>query len=442
MLNMNPWNTIQQLEADNSSLAKQAILKDALAYSCPEDKQGTIADYSDNDFILGIQWALDPLVTFGVKQVPIREGADGEGLPMKEFEELASQLQHRALTGHAARDAIIQDMEMATNEQWNDWYRRILIKDLRCGTGAKLINKVVPDTIPLFGCMLAHDGAKHPKKIEGVCYIEYKYDGVRVLAIVQNGDATLYSRNGKLLENFPHINEALSKPEFEGLVFDGEVMSDDFQTLMRQVHRKEGAQTEDSYLAVFDMLTLEEFNEGGTSMSAVDRRDRLTDLSGEFNYRIQLVEATLVNLDLDEGQVKFKDMNKLALDEGYEGLMIKPAHEGYKCKRSHAWLKIKPFIEVTLEVVGTEEGTGKNEGMLGALVVEGNDDGKFFHLNVGSGLTDDMRKDVWAVKDAVIGQLVEIRADAATQSQDAEDTWSLRFPRFKTFRGFELGEKL
>ena len=290
--------------------------------------------------------------------------------------------------------------------------------------------------------MLAHDGAKHPKKIAGVCYIEYKYDGVRVIAIVKNGDATLYSRNGKLLENFPHINEALSKPEFEGMVFDGEVMSEDFQTLMRQVHRKEGAQTEDSYLAVFDMLTLAEFNEGGTTMSAIDRRDRLTQLSSLFNYRIQLVEATLVNLDLDEGQAQFKAMNKLALEEGYEGLMIKPAHDGYKCKRSHAWLKIKPFIEVTLTVVGVEEGTGKNAGMLGAFIVEGNDDGKNFHLNVGSGLTDDMRKDVWAVKDAVIGQLVEIRADAATQSQDADDVWSLRFPRFKTFRGFEVGEKL
>ena len=437
---MNPWNIIQQLEADNSSLAKQEILKGALAYVA--DSTNTVADCSENDFILGTTLALDPMVTFGVKQVPIREGADGEGLPMKEFEELASQLQLRTLTGHAARDAIIQDMEMATNEQWNDWYRRILIKDLRCGTGAKLINKVVPDTIPLFGCMLAHDGAKHPKKITGECFIEYKYDGVRVIAIVQNGSATLHSRNGKLLENFPHIEEALSKPEFEGLVFDGEVMSEDFQTLMKQVHRKEGAQTEDSYLAVFDMLTLDEFNAGGTQLDAKERRIRLTTIRPLFNYRIQVVEATVVDLDTDEGQVQFKDMNKLALDEGYEGLMIKPVSEGYKCKRSHAWLKIKPFIEVTLEVVGVEEGTGKNAGMLGALIVEGNDDGKDFHLNVGSGLTDDMRKDVWAVKDTVIGQLVEIRADAATQSQDSDDVWSLRFPRFKTFRGFEVGEKL
>ena len=51
-----------------------------------------------------------------------------------------------------------------------------------------LLTKLHLTLVPLFGCMLAHDGAKHPKKITGVCYIEYKYDGVRVIAIVQNGD--------------------------------------------------------------------------------------------------------------------------------------------------------------------------------------------------------------------------------------------------------------
>jgi DNA ligase-1 len=423
---MDPWHIIQELESNNSSLFKQDVIKQNI----------------DNaEFVKGAKYCLDPLVTFGVKDIPVSD-TQGDGIGSAMFYELADKLVSRELTGHAARDAIQELCDTACIDEWNDWYRRILIKDLRCGTGAKLINKVQADTIPLFGCMLAHDGAKHPKKIAGVCYVEYKYDGVRVIAIVQNGSATLYSRNGKLLENFPHINEALSKPEFEGLVFDGEVMSEDFQTLMRQVHRKEGAQTEDSYLAVFDMLTLREFNEGYTPINAIDRRDRIEQLSGLFNYRIQLVEATLMNLDLDEGQAQFQAMNKRALEEGYEGLMIKPAHEGYKCKRSHAWLKIKPFIEVTLKVVALEEGTGKNEGLLGALVVEGEDDGKFFHLNVGSGLTDENREQIWADQNNVIGQLVEIRADAATQSQDADDTWSLRFPRFKTFRGFELGEKL
>ena len=421
------FQVIQKLESDNSSLFKQSVIKDNLG---------------NKEFIEGAKLCLDPLVTFGVKEVPVKKEPTGDGFSFEQFLKLANQLQQRELTGHAARDAILVAMAKSTQEEWNDWYRRILIKDLRCGTGAKLINKVQADTIPLFGCMLAHDGAKHPKKIAGECYVEYKYDGVRVIAIVQNGSATLHSRNGKLLENFPHIEEALSIPEFEGLVFDGEVMSEDFQTLMKQVHRKEGAQTEDSYLAVFDMLTIDEFNAGGTSKNAIERRQRIVNLSNLFTYRIQLVDATLIDMDSEEGQAKFQAMNKRALDEGYEGLMIKPVSEGYKCKRSHAWLKIKPFIEVTLKVVELEEGTGKNEGLLGALVVEGEDDGKFFKLNVGSGLTDENREQIWENQDKVIGQLVEIRADAATQSQDADDVWSLRFPRFKTFRGFELGEKL
>ena len=424
---MNPWNIIQKLESDNSRLFKESVVADHI---------------DDGLFVTGLQYALDPLVTFGVQQVPEKKDPTGEGLLPEDFYDMADALIKRELTGHAARDAILVAMAKATQEEWNDWYRRILIKDLRCGVSVKTVNGVKKDTVPVFGCMLAHDGAKHPKKIKGECFVEYKYDGVRVIAIVQNGSATLYSRNGKILSNFPHIEEALSIPEFEGLVFDGEVMSDDFQTLMRQVHRKEGAKTEDSYLAVFDMLTLAEFNAGGTELNAFHRRERLISYQPYFNVRLQLVQAVNLDLDSETGQKQFADMNKQALQEGYEGLMIKPIHEGYKCKRSHAWLKIKPFIEVTLSVVALEEGTGKNEGLLGALVVEGEDDGKYFKLNVGSGLTDENREQIWANQDAVIGQLVEIRADAATQSQDSDDVWSLRFPRFKTFRGFELGEKL
>ena len=45
----NPWNVIQKLESDNSSLFKQSVIKDNL----------------DNvDFIEGAKMALDPLVTF------------------------------------------------------------------------------------------------------------------------------------------------------------------------------------------------------------------------------------------------------------------------------------------------------------------------------------------------------------------------------------------
>jgi DNA ligase-1 len=105
-------------------------------------------------------------------------------------------------------------------------------------------------------------------------------------------------------------------------------------------------------------------------------------------------------------------------------------------------LKAKPFIEVTLTVTATEEGTGRNVGKLGALICEGVDDGKSIKVNVGSGLSDEQRESFWHHKDDIIDQLVEVRADAITKNQDSIDEYSLRFPRFKTFRGFEVGEKI
>ena len=104
-------------------------------------------------------------------------------------------------------------------------------------------------------------------------------------------------------------------------------------------------------------------------------------------------------------------------------------------------VKSKTFIEVTLKVVSVEEGTGLNKGRLGDVLVEGEDDGDEYSLSCGSGFSDIQRQEYWSKRSHLIGQLVEIRADAKTKSKDAV-TFSLRFPRFKCFRGFKAGEKV
>jgi len=228
---------------------------------------------------------------------------------------------------------------------------------------------------------------------------------------------------------FPHIEDALNKKEFNNLVFDGEVVSDDFQSLMKQVHRKTNAKTDDAYLALFDIVPLEEFNKGKSKLNSLERKDLLNDLSKNFNSCIKPVEYVILDFDTKDGQKTFSGMNKKALEEGYEGLMIKPINDIYESKRSHAWLKIKPFIEVTLKVTQIQEGTGKHEGKLGAFSVEGEDDGKFFSLSVGSGLTDDDREKFWKARDSLIGQLIEIRADAITQSIEGR-ALQLKIPSF------------
>jgi DNA ligase-1 len=155
---------------------------------------------------------------------------------------------------------------------------------------------------------------------------------------------------------------------------------------------------------------------------------------------VAVVGHELVDLDTDEGQLRYKEINQKAVAGGYEGIMIKDPEAPYECKRSVAWLKLKPFIEVSLQVIQVEEGTGRNIGRLGALVCEGVDDGKSIKVNVGSGFSDSDRDIFWSASSKVVGQMVEVRADAVTQNQDG--SFSLRFPRYLRFRGFKVGEKI
>jgi DNA ligase-1 len=343
-------------------------------------------------------------------------------------------------------------MKSSTKSQWNGWYRRILIKDLRCGTSEKTINKMVEKkypqySIPVFSCQLAHDSANHESKVAGKRYIEVKLDGVRVITVVYpNGHVSLFSRNGKSLDNFPHVAEQISAvaSQFtEPTVLDGEVMSSSFQDLMKQVHRKSDVQSTDAILNLFDIITLAEF-EAGKSLTTQENRSEQVYKWHKVNKdvlpSVAVVGHELVDLDTPEGQKRYKEINAQAIAGGYEGIMLKDPEAGYECKRSVAWLKLKPFIEVSLAVVAVEEGTGKNVGKLGALVCEGDDDGKRIRVNVGSGFTDSDRDNFWSSRDSLSGNIVEVRADAVTQNQDG--SYSLRFPRFKGFRGFVAGEKL
>ena len=214
---------------------------------------------------------------------------------------------------------------------------------------------------------------------------------------------------------------------------------------MTQVHRKDNVEASDAVLNIFDIIPLAEFKEGVSSMG---QRRRLNFIKTNFNNIIEdsgcmlLVPWIEVDLETMVGKVEFQDFNKQMVEAGYEGIMIKDVDAPYECKRSSSWLKQKPFIEVSLAVVAIEEGTGKNVGKLGAFICEGEDDGKKIRVNVGSGFTDTDRDEFWASKDQIIGQVVEVRADATTQSQDSEEVWSLRFPRFLRFRGFAKGEKI
>ncbi len=427
-----PWQIINDLELHSARTNKEQIID---------------ANKSNREFLEGCRMALDPMITFGLKQIPEKTGSDGPGLDWASFTSIVQLFINRSCTGNAARDAVVDLMDQATKAQWNGWYRRILIKDLRCGVSEKTINKVVKDAIPVFTCQLAHDSANHETKVSGQKLIEVKLDGVRIITIVYpDGRVDQFSRNGKELVNFPHLKEQLATVAAgftEPMVLDGEVMSTSFQDLMKQVHRKDNVNAKDALLYLFDAVPLVNFEKGLCNTPQSARSQWLKDwYNGNIealpNFRTLAQE--LVDLDTEAGQKRFRAINQQAIDGGYEGIMIKDTDAPYECKRSVSWLKLKPFIEVSLSVIGVEEGTGKNEGKMGAIICEGEDDGKLITVNVGSGFTDENRDEYWTNRNRLLGMVAEVRADAVTMNQDG--TYSLRFPRFKGFRGFAVGEKL
>ena len=438
-MHIEPYRIINDLEVHNLRTNKEAIIQLAA-------KEG------NNDFFEGCRLALDPLITFGVKQIPEKKDTTGNGLSWEAFTLALTGLTTRKVTGNAARAMINSLMNAATFQEWNNWYRRILNKDLRCGVSEKTINKVVAKNwpqykIPVFSCQLAQDSANHAAKLFGEKILQRKLDGVRILTVVYpDGRVNQFSRNGKELVNFTHIKDQIAKTVTgitEPVVFDGEIMSTSFQDLMKQVHRKSDVDVKDAILYLFDLIPLAAFEKGIWTTDQLTRCKKVTawkDLWNQETPNVQVLDYEIVDLNTNEGQIEFERIREQAINDGFEGLVIKDPTAPYECKRTTSWLKYKPNTEVSLTVVAVDEGTGRNKNRLGALVCEGVDDEKFIQVNVGSGFSDDDRINYWRWRDELIGQIVEVRADVITQNQDG--TYSLRFPRFVCFRGFEPGEKL
>ena len=440
---------IKRLNESDSRLHKEAVLDEALTLT-------KINEASSHIFLQLTYLAYNPFVTWGIKQIPVTEGIVDAVNPWSEFQDLLAKLNRRELTGHSARDAVADMSILFDSNEWNNFCRPVLLKDLRCGISEKTVNKVVKKTkyeIAVFGCQLATSCEGRPE-MRGEKRLEPKLDGVRVLLTVIHNDfgevvTTCFSRNGKIFDNFTHIEEQVSsnftklvrsiKNRWggafdEGFVLDGEVVGKSFNDLMKQARRKSDVQALDSVFSVFDIIPLADFRRGHWNTQLHKRVEILDNMRSAFDEmpNVELLPHIMVDLDTAAGRDQLNRYANDQVNSGFEGIMIKDLETPYECRRNTSWLKWKPVITVDLEVVDVEEGTGKNVGRLGALVCSGVDDGRTITVNVGSGFSDEQRVDIWSNRTMVVGQTVEVMADAVSKNQDG--TYSLRFPRFVRFR--------
>ena len=178
---------IHALARTSSRLQKEAIIQDAW-------------DSGERDLFNGFKLCYDVLLSFGVKKVAEIVGGDADfsgDVDWEKFQDLATKLSTRQLTGHAARDAINAMAENSNCDMWNEFYRRILLKDMRCGVSDTTINKILEKIakkdpsakaylVPSFGCQLAKDGndESNSKKVSGVKMIDLKLYGVCLLTVL------------------------------------------------------------------------------------------------------------------------------------------------------------------------------------------------------------------------------------------------------------------
>jgi len=442
---------IRDLESSDSRLHKEAVIEKALMAA-------RLGSASAQCLLYNCYLALNPFFVYGVKKVPESVGLVDRDNPWVSFWALCESLRTRSVTGGDAREAIADMMSQFDSDEWNGLARRVLIKDLRCGVSEKTINKICGRSewaIPVFECQLAQDSTDQPHKLKGTKRLEVKLDGVRVLAMcyVRSGTVNLMSRNGKAFANFAHIEQQLI-PHIKRLggmmftagtdfVLDGEIVGESFQALMRQAQRKKDADASDSIYHVFDVLPMEDFYRGHCNAQQHKRLDQLQLIHrvlAEHCPGIKIMPGMTLDLDTDDGHVIMRQFALDSINQGFEGIMIKDLDSPYECRRSSFWMKWKPTITVDLNIMGFEEGTGRNQGRLGAIICEGVDNGRVIGVNVGSGLRDSDRDEFWGNRNHLLGRVIEVQADAVSQNQDG--TYSLRFPRFVRFRGFEPGEKI
>jgi len=394
-----------------------------------------LASVADVPGLRGIvKMAVDDSITFGVKKLPNPSPAAktlceifAPAQPDEEWlsasMELLTKLASREMSGHTALTGISIHLGQCGPLQ-RKWLERILLKDLRLNIGTKDVNKVIPGLCFEFSVPLATDYAKVKEKdLRGEWIAQYKYDGARCVAYLY-GDGTgrveLKSRNGKPWGNFESVRLALAGwnagRKGPDVVLDGEVVALDgagkpnFNFIAQNMHAHKREEVGKLQYVVFDYATRDQW-EGRES-------------AGDYGYRYENASDLVFSMHddgVDEGKVvcapplgtltdptpdDLRALNERAVNDGYEGAMVRLAASTLELKRTKKLLKVKAFSDAEGLIVDTVEGTGKLVGSLGTLVCMTADGIQF---EVGSGYTEAQRAELWAGRESLMGKSVKYK---------------------------------
>lgn len=413
---------LHELESDNSRLAKEAILK---------------REIDNADLKEAFRLAYDSHTQFYIRQIPQFDN-NGRNEPLSTAFSRLGLLSSRTITGGAGIKHLALILSSATSRD-AEVIKRIIDKDMGCGVNESTLNKIWPGLTTEYPCMLASAyDQKLVDKVQFPAIAQLKLDGMRFNAIVKNKQVEFRSRNGKLVtipdpvlaEEFVKLAKAYGGGD---IVFDGELLVKSNGEIL---DRKTGngilnkgvkgtmseAEAKLVHATLWDCIPYDSFVAGRHSMPYTTRLDILAKRLS--SSRIDIAPTHDVTT-LEEARFIFESY----LTQGQEGIILKTLYGPWENKRSKDLIKFKGELECDLKVVDWEEGTGKNVGKLGALVLEsacGN-----VRVNVGTGFTDVDRATI--TRETSVGRIVAIKYNARI-SDKKSDVDSLFLPVFIEFR--------
>lgn len=382
--------------------------------------------------------ALDPFTQFYIRKIPNYvpgpTSINRSTMMLEGALDNLEQISKRVVTGNAAIIHLKMILESVTAD---DAYviERIIEKDLRCGVSEATVNKIWPGLIPTYPVMLASGfDEKVMAKMSYPAYVQLKLDGMRFNAIVNNGKVEFRSRNGKQIDLLGNLEqEFLFMAGTESCVFDGELVVRDSQGIM---NRQKGngilnkavkgtisvMEASMVHATIWDIIPFSAFQQGVYKTSYQERFGKLQQLV--LPGRISLIENRVVNTE-DEAHDLFQEY----FSKGEEGIILKDITQGWEDKRVKHQVKFKGELECDLLCMDWQEGTGKNVGKLGALVLTSADG--VVKVNVGSGFTDEQRDKY--TKENTVGKVVAVKYNARIQDKKTGQT-SLFLPVFLELR--------
>ena len=403
------------------------ILNEIAETSSRNEKEAILKREVDNELLKRVFFlAYDPFTQFYIRKIPEYErnetshAASLEGL-LPGLQALSS----RRATGNAGIYHL-QTMLQALNVKDAEVLERVIGKDLKCGASGSTANKVWPGLIAEFPCMLCTPSdEKILSKFKFTAFAQLKMDGMRFNAIFKDGKCEFRSRNGKEINLLGNLEQEFVKlANGQNLVFDGELLVvvegniQDRQTgngiLNKAVKGTISAKEAESVQAtVWDCIPYHHFVEGKGSTQYLTRFAILE--SASLPHKIRLVESSVV-ASLDEAEAIFERY----LAQGQEGIILKDMSGIWEDKRVKTQVKFKAELDCDLRVVGIQPGTGKYEGMVGALLCESSDG--VIQVDVGSGLSDDDRR-----RDDYVDKIVAVTYNARIKNKQGKQ--SLFLPR-------------